>query len=102
MKNEEIWRRNPDQKKKVGLAGSHSAKTNLQHGKPCSKMEPTREKEEREDPAHIGYGLCRLKGGLWDTPWVNWNFCFETGPNGGSFRTTYARNGVQWYKSSQE
>ena len=83
--------RSPDQEKKVGLAGPRPAKTNVQRGTPCSKMEPTR---ETEDPAPPGEGLWRLKGGHWDTLVVSWKLYSDTGPSGGSLWSTYAPHGV--------
>ena len=57
--NEEIWRRTGQaqaeaQIKRRKLAGPHPAKFNVQRGTPCSKMEPTRETEERKIPLHLG------------------------------------------------
>ena len=105
--NEEIWRRTgqaESQIKKIKwdwLAGPRPAKTNVQRSMPCSKMEPTRETEERKTPAPPGESLWRLKGGHWDTSGVSWKLCPEIGASGGSLWSTYAPHGVQGYKPSQ-
>ena len=52
-KNRTSTSRSPDQEKKVGLAGPHPVKTNIQRGTLCSKMEPTREMEEKKTPLHL-------------------------------------------------
>ena len=87
----------PDQEKKVGLAGPHPAKTNVQHGMPCSKWNP-QGKQKRGRPRSTWRKSVETEGQTLGHSWGHLEVLSRARPSGGSLWLTYAPHGAQGYK----